>query len=726
MRRPAILIPTTVIALASLAQETTVVETVRLYPAGMDNCPVLLDSTVVISSMRERPSLAPVRAYDTNEPFSDLYAFDWNGQQASSPRLFSEALCGPLNDGPATFGPGGTTICFTRNQSDVKGRTRKDADHLGLFFSTLKDGEWTTPVPFDYNSGTYNVMHPSLSPDGRTLIFASDMPGGYGGADLFKCELEDGAWSTPLNMGPEVNSPSHELFPGLSANWKLRFASDREGGLGKLDLYVCAPDGPGWNRPEALPAPMNSTGNDYGYTSFPTDRSGFLTSDRDGSDRIYQFRRMVPLFTDCREQREISYCYAFAEPRLSQANGLPVHPRWDLGDGTVIDGPEVRHCYAGPGRYKVSLDLVDNTSGHVFFHQNDQELVIQDISQPYINCADSLRSGRKEPLDARGTHLPGITAEEYHWSFDDGSTAFGRTVDHSWGAIGEHVVKLAVLGTDNTTGAIVSFCSTRTVHVIKRSDDVVDQVVASTYEDASGSVHQFSFELLPHDDQTLAKQDGKDATFSVEILASTERLGLDDPRFEEIRKFYPVKERYDPIRAQFIYSVGQANDLKELYEVFQKVLEFRFLDAEAAYLPVDKVTDISALSMLSPAELNNSLVRASTVLFDNGKASFAAAFRPQLDKIVQLLKKHPGLSVVIEAHTDATGSNSSNLQLSQARAQSILDYLVQGGAASDHLVPIGHGENAPIATNTTSRGRALNRRVDFRLVMRDEQAYTRP
>jgi len=91
-----------------------------------------------------------------------------------------------------------------------------------------------------------------------------------------------------------------------------------------------------------------------------------------------------------------------------------------------------------------------------------------------------------------------------------------------------------------------------------------------------------------------------------------------------------------------------------------------------------------------------------------------------------LLKKHPGLSVVIEAHTDATGSNASNLQLSQARAQSILDYLVQGGAAIDHLVPIGHGENAPIATNTTSRGRALNRRVDFRLVMRDEQAYTRP
>lgn len=726
MIRRALLLLTTLPAMAAMAQESIVVEPVRLYPTGTDHSPVLMDSTVVMCSLRERPDPSPYRSYGTSEPFSDLYAFAWDGEHASTPELFSETLSSPLHDGPATFGPGGTTICFTRNQSGTKGRSKKDDDRLGLFFSTLKDNTWATPVPFDYNSGAFNVMHPALSPDGRTLIFASDMPGGQGGADLYSSEFADGAWSIPLNLGPSVNGPAHELFPSIAANWKLRFASDRAGGLGKLDLYACDPEGRSWGRPEALAAPMNSTGNDFGYISFASDRSGFLSSDRDGDDRIYAFRKVVPLFMDCVEQRDNNYCYAFKEPRLAEAAGLPVHPHWDMGDGTLLDGPEARHCYTSPGRYTVTLDLVDDASGRVFYRLAGHELAISDIHQPYINCADSLRNGRKEPLDAQGTHLPGITTEEYHWDFGDGSRASGRTTSHDWAAPGAYTVKLTVLGTDKASGRTTARCATRAVQVLKHFEDTPDEPVASSYQDAEGLAHGFSFEALPHDPFALNEQHGQDGSYSVEILTSKERIDLDDPRFAEIRKYYPVAERYDPVRAVFTYSVGQVKDLKELYEVFQKVLEFRFLDAEAALIPVDKVTDLSALSMMSPAELDNSLVRASTVLFDNGKATFADAFRPQLDQVLALLKKHPALNVVIEAHTDANGSDAPNLRLSQDRAQSILDYLVGGGAESERLVPVGHGENHPIADNGTEDGRAQNRRVEFRLVMREDQANAKP
>ena len=185
-------------------------------------------------------------------------------------------------------------------------------------------------------------------------------------------------------------------------------------------------------------------------------------------------------------------------------------------------------------------------------------------------------------------------------------------------------------------------------------------------------------------------------------------------------------ERYDPVRGTYAYSVGQAKDIASMYEVFQKVLELKFMDAEVTVIHAEKVTDLSALALLNERDLNNSVVRASTILFDNGKATFAQAFAPQLDKVLQLLKDHPQLNVVIEAHTDANGGNDFNFKLSQQRAQSIMDYFVQGGAQGERLVPVGHGENHPIADNKSGNGRAKNRRVEFRLVMREDQAYTKP
>ena len=722
MRRAFLSLPL-LTALGVSAQESYVVSVVELVPLGQDYAPVLVDSTVVMCSLRERDGLVSYRDATTEDPFSDLYAFTWDGERASSPALLSENLSTPLNDGPATFTMDGGTICFTRNQSSAKGKTKKDDDRLGLFFSARIDGQWTTPVPFDYNSGAYNVMHPAMSADGRFLYFASDMPGGEGGTDLYFSELEPAGWSIPVNMGKGVNSEANELFPTIAANGKLYFSSNRDGGEGKLDIYACPVAGKKWGKPEALPIPMNSSGNDIGYASFATDRSGFFSSDREGSDRIYHFRKVVPFFTDCGEQQDNNYCYQFKEPGQLELGDLPVHYRWDMGDGSFVEGPEAQHCFKGPGRYVVELDLIDNASKEVFFNQASYELVIDDTHQPYITCVDSLRAGQKEVIDALHTYLPGMMAEEYHWDFGDGDFGTGRETRHNWTAPGQYTVKLAVLGTEHGTGNMKARCVTKTVHVIKRFEDVLDMPVASSYQDAAGTTHDFNFQALPFDQFSMAVQQNEDVRFSVELFASKDRISLNDPRFEEIRKFYPVYERYDPIRGTYTYSVGQAKDLTAMYEVFKKVMELQFLDAEVTAIHAEKVTDLSALALLNEQDLNNSVVRASTVLFDNGKATFSEDFKPQLDKVMELLKEHPALNVVIEAHTDAIGANDFNFKLSQQRAQGIMDYFVKSGAQGERLVPIGHGENQPIADNKSLDGRAQNRRVEFRLVMREDQAY---
>ncbi len=711
------------LALCAAAQESYVVAPVDFSPMGQDYAPVLTDSTVVMCSLRERDGLVSYRDAITEEPFSDLYSFTWNGSSASAPTLLSEALTSPLNDGPATFSMDGNTICFTRNQRGTKNKDDKDGDHLGLFFSARIDGKWTVPVAFDYNSKVYSVMHPALSKDGKHLLFASDMPGGQGGTDLYRCDLESDGWNIPENLGKAVNSSANELFPFVAANGILYFSSNRDGGMGKLDIHQASPDGQKWHDVKALPEPLNSPGNDIGYTSFTTDRSGFFSSDRDGSDRIFSFRRTVPFFADCAPQQDNNYCYAFSEPRLQTIGDLPIHYEWDLGDGSTASGEAADHCYKGPGRYQVELNLVDNGSGGTFFNEARYELVIDDIHQPYVTCADTLRAGRRERMDGLHTLLPSQSSEEYHWDFGDGTFGDGRDLTHAWSTPGEYTVKLAVIGVENGTTRVTSHCITKTLSVIKRFENVQDAPVAASYQDAAGKVHDFNFQALPFDQFSMTVQGNEDVRFSVELFVSKERVSLDDPRFAEIKKFYPVFERYDPVRGAYSYTVGVAKDLASMYEVYKKVMQLQFMDAEVVAIHPEKVTDLSALALLNDQDLNNSVVRASTVLFDNGKATFHVEFAPQLDKVLDLLKDHPQLSVIIEAHTDANGGSDFNLKLSQKRAQRIVDYLMLGGAQGDHLVPVGHGENHPIGDNTTDDGRAQNRRVEFRLVMPEDQAY---
>src|SRR5690606_28901020 len=146
----------------------------------------------------------------------------------------------------ATLTSSGSEICYTRNTVLPKklSNLRSAAGQLGLFFSRKKDGQWQEPIAFEHNSSKYSVMHPSFSND--TIYFASDMPGGHGGLDLYMSVRSEGDWSTPINLGPTINSEAHEVFPRKQANGALHYSSDRTGGLGKLDLYSSRKKSEGW------------------------------------------------------------------------------------------------------------------------------------------------------------------------------------------------------------------------------------------------------------------------------------------------------------------------------------------------------------------------------------------------------------------------------------------------------------------------------------------------
>ena len=104
----------------------------------------------------------------------------------------------------------------------------------------------------------------------------------------------------------------------------------------------------------------------------------------------------------------------------------------------------------------------------------------------------------------------------------------------------------------------------------------------------------------------------------------------------------------------------------------------------------------------------------SKLFFENNSDKLKVASLSQLDELTKILNKYEGANLVIEGHTDSNGSDEFNTALSQKRTESVRAYLIEKGISSSRLTGVGMGESKPVATNTTSLGRAKNRRVELK------------
>ena len=210
--------------------------------------------------------------------------------------LFTQGINTAGNEGTITFTADGKKCYFTLA---ISGERRKGSNivlkTLQVFESSQNlDGTWTDPKSaFKFNSPDYSIAHPSISGDGLFIYFISDMPNGFGGTDIYMC-VDDGfgGWSDPINLGETINTFGHELFPFIHGNNTLYFSSDGHPGMGNLDVFVSENIEDEWSEPENLKRPINSIGDDFGYSRDPVYRRGFFSSDRFGgigADDIYSY-----------------------------------------------------------------------------------------------------------------------------------------------------------------------------------------------------------------------------------------------------------------------------------------------------------------------------------------------------------------------------------------------------------------------------------------------------
>ncbi|MEZ0486484.1 carboxypeptidase regulatory-like domain-containing protein [Fibrella aquatica] len=215
----------------------------------------------------------------------------------SKSEKFSRTLNTKYHEGPVTFTQDQNFIVFTRNNGS-KGKSAKSSEgirKLKLYSAVYRGSKWHDVTELPFNSNEYSVGHPAFSPDDQRLYFVSDMPGGYGGTDLYVVEFKNGEWGTPVNMGKELNTEGNEMFPYVDAGGNLYFASDGHAGLGGLDVfYAELKDGVPYRDVQNVGYPINSEKDDFGLITDKGRTSGYFSSNRRkgiSDDDIYSFRR---------------------------------------------------------------------------------------------------------------------------------------------------------------------------------------------------------------------------------------------------------------------------------------------------------------------------------------------------------------------------------------------------------------------------------------------------
>ncbi|GAB3015768.1 OmpA family protein [Spirosoma pulveris] len=215
----------------------------------------------------------------------------------SKAEIFSRTLNTKYHEGPMTFTKDQNVIVFTRNNAS-KGKSGKSSEgvkKLKLYSAINKNGKWVDIQELPFNNSEYSVGHPAFAPDDSKLYFVSDMPGGFGGTDIYVVEYTDGQWGSPVNMGKEINTEGNEMFPFAAESGNLYFSSDGHEGLGGLDVFVAElKDGIAYKGVQNAGAPINSEKDDFGFITDKNGTSGYFSSNRKkgiSDDDIYSFRR---------------------------------------------------------------------------------------------------------------------------------------------------------------------------------------------------------------------------------------------------------------------------------------------------------------------------------------------------------------------------------------------------------------------------------------------------
>ena len=273
------------------------------------------NESLVGSDEYTAPTANDTRTVGTFGGTNIYQGYGYSETPATKTSVFSKSLNTKYHEGPMTFTSDGKKVIFTRNNfNNGKFKTSSDKiNKLKIYTGDDKGvGQWGNIKEVPFNSDEYSTGHPSLTKDDKLMYFVSDMPGGFGGTDVYVVQYNGGTFGTPVNLGPEINTAGNEMFPYVDERGNLYFSSDGHPGLGDLDIfYAQLTDGSKLKgKIKNLGTPVNSSKDDFGFIADGERKMGYLSSNRKRGgtdDDIYRFTRECDEKPDCQEIQVIVY-----------------------------------------------------------------------------------------------------------------------------------------------------------------------------------------------------------------------------------------------------------------------------------------------------------------------------------------------------------------------------------------------------------------------------------
>ena len=240
-------------------------------------------------------------------PFFELFYAELDGEgMPSNPQPFSAKVNSKTHEGPSTFNFTEDIIYYTSNSTSKNTKGKKT---MKIFEAKRGADDWKDSQELPFNGNEYTTMHPTLTPNGQRLYFASDRPGGYGETDIYYVENNGAGWDEPINMGPTVNTNKREAFPFIHESGMLFFSSEGHGSIGGFDIFAVDTKASKMEEIIHLGAPFNTESADFGLILNPTGTQGYFTSARYGGlgqDDIYLFDALNGLFATAATTNELA------------------------------------------------------------------------------------------------------------------------------------------------------------------------------------------------------------------------------------------------------------------------------------------------------------------------------------------------------------------------------------------------------------------------------------
>ena len=689
--------------------------TISLAPFSSDRydefSPVFYINGIVFCTNRKSSSLINYSSPKGKGPVNIYYIDTTRKVKWQRSELYSEKLWSKMNNGPVTFNRTLDTLYFSRNQR-IEGRLKDlngSNNKLGVFSATFTADKFEKIQEFRYNSEWFNITAPSLSPDGLKLFFASDRPDGYGGLDIYYSQWKKGYWNDPVNLGPPVNTRGNESYPFINEAGELFFSSDGHQGFGGKDLFVTKQVESGWYPPVRLDEPVNSKFDDFGIVHDPLTDQGYFSSNRGKTVDIYHFNSNSFQFWFSEPQKENQFCLSVSDSGSIIIDTLSLQYVWEFDDGSKMYGPNVRHCFPGPGKYKINLDIIDRRTGKLFFRKLTYDIEIFEIDQPFITSPDVAIAGETIELDGLKSFCPGYDITGYFWDYGDSVKGIGDRVNHKYSESGVFDIRMGLTLKSQTTGEIIKRVVSKKIMVLQAGQERASfQSATPVLINDLNDIRKIE-NIKVNGHYTAETDFNKESQFRVVILSSPVRIAPGSAYFRNMPAKYTVNELFDSETGNYSYIVDRQMSLMAAFPAFSEMISSGYPDA---------IVRLFVLKEPAEKELYN-IVKNYGVLtddyFDTGSRMLTSAYI-MLDQVAILMNKYPEIKLEITVHTDNQGVMSNITWLSLSRARLMVNYLITRGISDKRLTAKGYGGARPVGPNISPDNRRLNRRVEFTIV----------